>query len=83
MPVHDDRQLFEPLLLEGAQAGLTWATILLRREGYRKAFNFSKKISETHGGSAGDIPNLCALAFWKGGEDYRSGALIVRARPER
>jgi DNA-3-methyladenine glycosylase I len=37
-PVHDDRRLFEMLLLEGAQAGLTWETILLRREGYRKAF---------------------------------------------
>jgi DNA-3-methyladenine glycosylase I len=37
-PVHDDRRHFEMLLLEGAQAGLTWATVLLRREGYRRAF---------------------------------------------
>ncbi len=37
-PVHDDRRLFEMLLLEGAQAGLTWNTILRRREGYRTAF---------------------------------------------
>lgn len=37
-PVHRDRRLFEMLLLEGAQAGLTWDTILRRREGYRKAF---------------------------------------------
>lgn len=37
-PVHQDRRLFEMLLLEGAQAGLTWDTILRRREGYRKAF---------------------------------------------
>lgn len=37
-PVHDDRRLFEMLLLEGAQAGLTWETILRRREGYRRAF---------------------------------------------
>jgi len=37
-PVHDDRKLFEFLLLEGAQAGLSWAIILNRREGYRKAF---------------------------------------------
>ncbi|TKB76348.1 MAG: DNA-3-methyladenine glycosylase I [Nitrospira sp.] len=37
--VHDDRRLFEMLLLEGAQAGLTWDTILRRREGYRKAFD--------------------------------------------
>ena len=38
MPIHDDRKHFEMLLLEGAQAGLTWETILLRREGYRRAF---------------------------------------------
>ena len=37
-PVHHDRRLFEMLLLEGAQAGLTWDTILRRREGYRTAF---------------------------------------------
>jgi DNA-3-methyladenine glycosylase I len=37
-PVHDDRRHFEMLLLEGAQAGLTWETILRRRESYRKAF---------------------------------------------
>ncbi|MBX3302287.1 MAG: DNA-3-methyladenine glycosylase I [Nitrospira sp.] len=37
-PVHRDRRLFEMLLLEGAQAGLTWDTILKRRENYRKAF---------------------------------------------
>lgn len=39
IPVHDDRHLFEMLILEGAQAGLTWETILKRREGYRKAFH--------------------------------------------
>lgn len=38
VPVHDDRTLFEMLILEGAQAGLSWATILKRREGYRRAF---------------------------------------------
>lgn len=37
-PVHDDRKLFEFLILEGAQAGLSWYTILKRREGYRKGF---------------------------------------------
>ena len=36
--VHTDQQLFEMLILEGAQAGLSWETILKRREGYRKAF---------------------------------------------
>jgi len=35
VPVHDDRKLFEFLVLEGAQAGLSWITILRRREGYR------------------------------------------------
>ena len=38
VPVHDDRLLFEFLVLEGAQAGLSWLTILRKREGYRKAF---------------------------------------------
>ena len=38
VPVHDDRLLFEFLILEGAQAGLSWMTILRRRDGYRKAF---------------------------------------------
>ena len=38
VPVHDDRALFELLVLEGAQAGLSWLTVLRRREGYRAAF---------------------------------------------
>ena len=38
VPVHDDRTLFEFLILEGAQAGLSWSTILNKRAGYRKAF---------------------------------------------
>lgn len=38
VPVNDDRNHFEFLILEGAQAGLSWATILKRRDGYRKAF---------------------------------------------
>ena len=38
VPVHDDRTHFEFLILEGAQAGLSWSTVLMRREGYRKAF---------------------------------------------
>ncbi|MHA2226727.1 MAG: DNA-3-methyladenine glycosylase I [Candidatus Hodarchaeales archaeon] len=38
IPVHDDDELYEFLILEGAQAGLSWTTILNRREGYRKAF---------------------------------------------
>jgi len=39
VPVHDDRVLFEFLILEGAQAGLSWSTILNKREHYRKAFD--------------------------------------------
>jgi len=38
VPVHDDRTLFELLVLEGAQAGLSWSTILAKRQTYRKAF---------------------------------------------
>lgn len=44
VPVHDDRRLFEFLILEGAQAGLSWSTILNKRGAYRKAFaNFEPK----------------------------------------
>ena len=39
VPVHDDRKLFEMLILEGAQAGLAWITILRKRENYREAFD--------------------------------------------
>jgi len=39
VPTHDDRELFELLILEGAQAGLSWRTILGRRDGYRRAFD--------------------------------------------
>ena len=38
-PVHDDRKLFEMLILEGAQAGLSWETVLRKRESYREAFD--------------------------------------------
>ena len=48
VPVHDDRMLFEMLILDGAQAGLSWITILRKRENYRKAYdNFDlRKIAE-------------------------------------
>src|ERR1700687_858997 len=39
MPLHDDRKLFEMLLLEGVQAGLSWSLILKKRAGYRQAFD--------------------------------------------
>jgi len=47
VPVHDDRHLFEMLNLEGAQAGLSWSTILAKRDGYRRAFDHfdAKKIA--------------------------------------
>ena len=46
--IHDDRTLFEYLVLEGAQAGLSWSTILRKREGYRRAFDHfdARKISK-------------------------------------
>ena len=44
VPVHDDQKLFEFIVLESAQAGLSWRIILNKREGYRKAFkNFDPK----------------------------------------
>jgi DNA-3-methyladenine glycosylase I len=57
VPLHQDRKLFEFLLLDGAQAGLSWSTILGRRKSYRKAFNSfnPKKISMY---TASDISRL-------------------------
>ncbi len=50
VPVHDDRKHFEFLVLESSQAGLSWATILKKREGYRKAFaNFDVEIVANYG----------------------------------
>lgn len=51
IPLHNDRRLFEMLVLEGAQAGLSWITILKKRTNYRKAFDGfdAKKISEYDG----------------------------------
>jgi DNA-3-methyladenine glycosylase I len=50
VPLHDDRLLFELLILEGAQAGLSWTTILKKREGYRAAFRgFDPAIVATFG----------------------------------
>lgn len=48
VPQHDDRMLFEMLTLEGAQSGLSWSTILAKREGYKKAFDQfnAKKIAK-------------------------------------
>src|ERR1041385_6941872 len=51
VPMHDDQALFELLTLEGAQAGLSWSTILRRREGYRDAF---QQFDIQRGASFGD-----------------------------
>src|SRR3954465_5556723 len=61
VPVHDDRTLFEFLILEGAQAGLSWSTVLNKRDNYRRAFdNFdAKKIARY---DAGKIKSLLANA---------------------
>ena len=52
VPLHDDRKLFEFLLLEGAQAGLSWRTILNKRENYRRVFDDfdPRKVAEYDGG---------------------------------
>ncbi len=58
VPQHDDRALFEMLTLEGAQAGLSWSTILRKREGYREAFaGFEPKVV-----AAFDAARIDALA---------------------
>lgn len=57
VPVHDDRLLFEMLILEGAQAGLSWETILKRRDNYRKAF-FSFDVKRCAAMSDGDMARL-------------------------
>ncbi len=50
VPIHDDRKLFEFLILEGFQAGLSWITILRKRENFRKAFdNFDSEIVSRYG----------------------------------
>ena len=59
VPVHDDRRLFEFLILEGAQAGLSWLTILRRRENYRRAFHgFDPRSIAAY--SAADVQRLLA-----------------------
>ena len=59
VPVHDDQKLFEMLILEGAQAGLNWETILKRREGYRKAFKQFNPVAVANMSDA-ELENLLA-----------------------
>jgi len=67
VPVHDDRVLFEFLILEGAQAGLSWSTILKKRENYRRAF-------------AGFDPRKVAKFDARKQEELMADAGIVRNR---
>src|SRR4051794_16030059 len=71
VPVHDDRKLFEMLVLEGAQAGLSWTTILRKRESYRRALHgFDVKKIARYGeadvarlmGDAGIVRNRLKIA---------------------
>jgi DNA-3-methyladenine glycosylase I len=71
VPLHDDRALFELLILEGAQAGLSWSTILNKRENYRKAFHafdarriarYDKRKIEALLGDAGIVRNRLKVA---------------------
>ena len=56
-PLHNDRKLFESIMLQGAQAGLSWRTVLQKRRNYRKAFdNFDpKKISDYDSGKINEL----------------------------
>src|SRR5437870_3180303 len=59
VPLHDDRALFELLVLEGAQAGLSWSTILARRENYRRCFD-GFDIERVGGYGDADVERLLA-----------------------
>ena len=62
VPVHDDRRLFEKLCLEGFQSGLSWRTILAKRENYRRAFDVTNAAGVTPGIRAA-APNVSGLNF--------------------
>ena len=61
VPLHDDKKLFEFLILEGAQAGLSWQTVLNKRENYRKAFSSFDPVKIAKYGSK-DVKRLLANA---------------------
>ena len=88
VPKHNDRRLFESLVLEGAQAGLSWSTILKKRESYRRAFDgFDPEIVATYDDSkfadlladSGIVRNRQKIASAIGNaEGARTGAGGVR-----
>ena len=71
VPLHDDNRLFEFLILEAAQAGLSWRTVLNKREGYRKAFHdfdpmkVAKVSVNTPGPIRPVIPRMLVFAPWR------------------
>src|SRR5881394_982856 len=86
VPVHDDRMLFEFLILEGAQAGLSWITILKKRENYRKSFDgFRAEKIARYGardvqrllGDAGIVRNRLKIAA-----TIQNARLFLRVREE-
>ena len=86
VPVHDDRLLFEFLILEGAQAGLSWITILKKRDAYRKAFdNFDPVIVAKYGesriesllGNAGIVRNRLKI-----GSTIQNAKAFLRVQEE-
>ncbi len=58
VPSHDDRHLFEMLTLEGAQAGLSWSTILRKREGYRRLFRRLRRRARGRASRSADVERL-------------------------
>jgi len=74
VPVHDDAKLFEFIVLESAQAGLSWYTILRKREGYRQAFDAfdAQKIARYGDEKVAELlaqPRYCAQPFEGVGDD--------------
>ena len=79
-PVHDDRLLFEFLILEGAQAGLSWSTILSKRDAYRRAFaGFDpRKVARFGARDVRRLPHCLKGAPW-----HRASGHPPVARPPR
>ena len=86
VPTRDERELFELLTLEGAQAGLSWSTILRRREGYRRAFAGFDPDAVAAYGEAEVTVLLADAGIIRNGQKIRSAitnaALVVELRQE-